>query len=111
MSAKVDVLAVMACAVQDLDVSGRADLAKQLNEAYFAVVALTGEYHELGLSASMLSVERAEFRLDREALAAALRKLMHMDVRGHQLQDRLQFSTTGREILDECRAALARCQS
>lgn len=106
MTAPVDVLAVMACAVQDLDVSGRPELAKQLNEAYFAVVALIGENHEL-------SVERAEFRRDREALAAALRKMtcLCLDVRGHQLQDRLQFSKLGREILDECRAALARADA
>lgn len=39
-------------------------------------------------------------------LAAALRGVMTMDVRGHQLQDRLQFTTPGRTLLDPARSAL-----
>jgi len=41
------------------------------------------------------------------ALRKALTALMQLDVAGHQLQDRLQFSTAGREILHQCQAALA----
>lgn len=39
-------------------------------------------------------------------LAEALTVLMEMDVNGHQLQHRLQFSTAGREILEICNKAL-----
>lgn len=48
----------------------------------------------------------AEMRAQVEAMRAALDAVMTMDVRGHQLQDRLQFSTKGREILDKVKAAL-----
>jgi hypothetical protein len=40
-------------------------------------------------------------------LARALRAIMAMDVRGHQLQDRLQFTTPGRALLYPARAALS----
>jgi len=42
------------------------------------------------------------------ALLAALRALMSLDVKGHALADRLQFSDSGRALLDQCRAAIAR---
>lgn len=42
-----------------------------------------------------------------DKLADALRTVLNMDVKGHRLQDRLQFSTPGRAIGDECLAALA----
>ena len=41
-------------------------------------------------------------------LLAALRALMSLDVKGHALADRLQFSDSGRAMLDQCRAAIAR---
>ena len=40
------------------------------------------------------------------ALREALTTIMRMDVRGHQLQDRLQFSTLGRTILNKALSAL-----
>lgn len=40
-------------------------------------------------------------------LAACLRAIMAMDVRGHQLQDRLQFTPPGRALLYPARAALS----
>lgn len=42
-----------------------------------------------------------------DALVAALQMVMTMDVKGHQLQDRLQFSDPGRAILSQVNAALA----
>lgn len=48
-----------------------------------------------------------DLRAQVDALAGALQAMMRADMRGHELADRLQFSTPGREILDKCRAALA----
>jgi hypothetical protein len=39
-------------------------------------------------------------------LRGALQALLSMPVKGHALQDRLQFSTPGREILGRCFDAL-----
>lgn len=39
-------------------------------------------------------------------LLHALNTLMRMDVKGHELQDRLQFSDTGRAILEQCQNAI-----
>lgn len=47
---------------------------------------------------------------DRRLLADALSAVITMEVRGHQMQDRLQFSDTGRAILtkiDSARDAMA----
>ena len=41
-------------------------------------------------------------------LLDALQALMALDVRGHALADRLQFSDAGRALLDQCRAAIAK---
>jgi len=41
-------------------------------------------------------------------LLEALRALMALDVKGHALADRLQFSDAGRTLLAQCRAAIAR---
>lgn len=41
-------------------------------------------------------------------LLAALKAVLTMEINGHQLQDRLQFSTAGREILEKSRAAIAK---
>ena len=41
-----------------------------------------------------------------EMLTEALEALLNMDVNGHALQDRLQFSTKGRELLKQARKAL-----
>lgn len=41
-------------------------------------------------------------------LLAALKALMALDVKGHALADRLQFSDSGRALLAQCRAAIAR---
>lgn len=43
----------------------------------------------------------------RDQLLAALERIMQMDVNGHALQDRLQFSPAGRAILEQCQAAIA----
>ncbi|MGL6045238.1 MAG: hypothetical protein ACRC02_02115, partial [Vogesella sp.] len=45
-----------------------------------------------------------------DALLAALGCIMQMDVKGHALQDRLQFSPAGRAILEQCQAAIAAAQ-
>lgn len=39
-------------------------------------------------------------------LRAALQAVLALDIRGHQLQDRLQFSDAGRALLAQCRDAL-----
>ena len=39
-------------------------------------------------------------------LTEALQALLNMDVNGHALQDRLQFSDKGRALLEQARAAL-----
>lgn len=48
-----------------------------------------------------------ELEQQRDGLLDALRAILTMDVKGHQLQDRLQFSTPGRALLDQCNAAIA----
>jgi len=50
--------------------------------------------------------ELATLRAQNAALRDALNTVMRMDVKGHQLQDRLQFSDPGRAILSKARAAL-----
>lgn len=52
----------------------------------------------------------AGIRVDQQEikrLRRALDSLMRLDVAGHQLQDRLQFSTKGRDVLHLCQAALS----
>lgn len=46
----------------------------------------------------------------RNDLIAALEAVMRIDMRGHQLQDRLQFSDVGRAILHQATSALARAK-
>jgi len=41
-------------------------------------------------------------------LLAALQALMALDVKGHALADRLQFSNSGRALLNQCRAAITK---
>lgn len=53
------------------------------------------------LTEALLEVEN-----ERDKLRAALQALLALDVKGHQLQDRLQFSDAGRALLAQCRAAL-----
>lgn len=48
---------------------------------------------------------------DRRLLAEALHAVITLEIRGHQLQDRLQFSDAGRAILakiESARPAIAR---
>ena len=47
----------------------------------------------------------------KDDLLAALRALMALDVKGHTLANRLQFSESGRELLDQCQAAIDRATS
>lgn len=41
-----------------------------------------------------------------QLLTEALVALLNMDVNGHALQDRLQFTDKGRELLEQARKAL-----
>lgn len=41
-----------------------------------------------------------------QLLAEALEALLNMDVNGHSLRDRLQFSDKGRALLEQARRAL-----
>ena len=50
----------------------------------------------------------AAFEAQRDELLAALRALMQMDVRGHTLEHRMQFSDSGRELLGMTSASIAR---
>ena len=52
------------------------------------------------------AAELRRMSAQRDALHAALQALLALDVKGHQLQDRLQFSDAGRALLAQCRAAL-----
>lgn len=52
--------------------------------------------------------ERDRVQAQRDELLEALTLVMRMDVKGHELQDRLQFSTAGRKILDRAVAAIAK---
>jgi hypothetical protein len=47
----------------------------------------------------------------KDDLLAALRALMALDVKGHALADRLQFSDAGRALLHQCQAAIDRATS
>jgi hypothetical protein len=46
----------------------------------------------------------------KDDLLAALRALMALDVKGHALADRLQFSDAGRALLHQCQAAIAKTE-
>jgi len=41
-------------------------------------------------------------------LLAALQTILAIDVKGHELRDRLQFSTDGRAIIEQCNKAIAK---
>lgn len=45
---------------------------------------------------------------ERDELLAALCSVLSIDVKGYQFQDRMQFSSAGRAILDQCNAAIYR---
>lgn len=47
----------------------------------------------------------------RDVLLVALERIMLMDVKGHALQDRLQFTPAGRLILEECQSAIQQVRS
>jgi len=63
-----------------------------------------------GIVGDVQSVNFADARLISAApdLLDALQALMALDVKGHALADRLQFSDAGRALLDQCRAAIAK---
>lgn len=44
-------------------------------------------------------------------LFEALQSLLRLQVKGHELQDRLQFSDAGRDVLAKCRAAIERASA
>jgi len=44
-------------------------------------------------------------------LLDALQALMALNIKGHALADRLQFSDSGRALLDQCRAAIMKATS
>lgn len=46
----------------------------------------------------------------RDELLEALRALMALDVKGHALADRLQFSDAGRALLHQCQAAIEKAE-
>lgn len=48
----------------------------------------------------------AQLKAENQRMRDALTSLLTMDVAGHQLQDRLQFSTKGRQLLEKAQAAL-----
>lgn len=50
-------------------------------------------------------VDYDDYIRDIRVMADAIKALTTMDVRGHQLQDRLQFSDLGRDILSKIDAA------
>ena len=50
--------------------------------------------------------QKSDVERQRDELLAALERVLSMDVKGHELRDRLQFSRSGREILHECNSAL-----
>lgn len=59
------------------------------------------ELHEV-----VLAGEYERLELECERLRETIRQLAALDIRGHQLQDRLQFSTDGRALLDRINSAL-----
>ena len=65
-------------------------------------------YGNIELMEERDTLRTANQRLEGEVarLREALSELMRLDVAGHQLQDRLQFSNSGRDILHKCQAAL-----
>lgn len=52
--------------------------------------------------------EIATLKHQRDELLTALKAVLQIDVKGHQLQDRLQFSPAGRAILEQALAAIAK---
>jgi len=53
----------------------------------------------------------AQVRTAAPELLAALEALLSMDVKGHSLLDRLQFSTDGRALSEKCLAAIAKAKT
>lgn len=71
-----------------------------------AYAACESRLHDVAVACANAEQERDELRAQVEAMRTAIDAVMTMDVRGHQLQDRLQFSTRGRDILNKVNAAL-----
>ena len=72
------------------------DIAAELLERDIEIAALRDRNTHLRLMANRSST----------GCRGALQALLNMDVNGHALQDRLQFSDNGRELLEQARRAL-----
>lgn len=66
----------------------------------------TERWRVLELAIEDLMRDKYRLMRQRDELLAALERVLSMDVKGHELRDRLQFSRSGREILHECNSAL-----
>lgn len=87
----------------------KSDIAAELAERDIEIAALKRMNGQLKVMAnSNYGAGRGgEFMKSREQLLTeALQALLNMDVNGHTLQDRLQFSDKGRTLLEHARHAL-----
>lgn len=68
------------------------------------------DHYEVGYKAGKKeAADRIEqLESERDELLAALCSVLSIDVKGYQFQDRMQFSSAGRAILDQCNAAIYR---
>lgn len=71
---------------------------KRIQLALKACEGLTDEELEKGKFSELIA--------QREELISALKSLLEMSVKGHQLQDRMQFNENSRSILQKCYAAI-----
>lgn len=66
-----------------------------------------------GASAALSEIARLQTQLAASQaqvveLADALQAVLRMELRGHELQDRLQFSEPGRKLLMQCQISIAK---
>lgn len=71
---------------------------------------LADAYEATGLSGHIkAAAELRRLHALNAELLEALQTIMRMNVKGHALEDRLQFTQIGREILEKANGAIRRC--
>lgn len=85
--------------------------ALRLAEALDDSVETADEWSQSQVYAAAAELRRlADVEAQRDELLEALRALMALDVKGHALADRLQFSDAGRALLHQCQAAIEKAE-
>ena len=95
-----------AAAVQALEALGTLDCGDSY-KTHNAATALREALDHSGESNEMVAESVVKKSLTTDLMVDALTSILEMDVKGHALRERLQFSTLGRKLLDKADKALA----